>query len=811
MYHMKKRFLSGILAGVLLFGTAAPMPMTAKAAPVGRAEPQEIVIEKSMQGNPIAGFDENGDLLYAGDPSILVDGDTVYLYVGHDDQGSSGSYNMPNYYCYSTQDMKNWEFRGEIMNMKDVSWSDDSSAWAAQVIKYQDMYYLLYCAEKPGAGKHVGAAVSESPLGPFKDKGVLISPNDTRVQDYVLEDGQTVKDKYNAGKHDNGSSFGWEDIDPTAWIEEAEYSKDGEEHVYMGWGNTYPWMCELEIDGESIKVKDQDGDGKITQGMDKDLWYQDISGIPSIASNGNKNDMVTFTEAPYLYRRQDADGKYYGDYYLFYATHWREEMGYARSSDITSNKWEHGGVIMEPTATSDTNHPAVFNFKGHTYFIYHNGSLAGGMGQRRVICVEELFFDEDGSIPYIQETSTGLTGIASRIEDADGEPIAHEAFHNSLNNSEYPVSDKALSPKKVMMDAEADKADRMWEIKPGKSDKEKDSYVSIESYNKPGLYLRAVKDGDDYKVTLEHDINGNQKADSKGITAESDSMTFRTLKGFKGSGVTFESVAYPGYYLTSQDGELVLDDGTDARSCTFYVSGGKPMTKVSSVTAQKTKRSYLQGSPFSLDDLRLIVKYEDGTFRNPQGDLAFETNASQIDTGKTGSQTLKIQYSELDSESGKTNTKNLEIPITVFAMPSPIARDDVDAAQPLPAKDSVHTIGSLNYKVTMVDEENTDGTNGAVTLTGMKGNKSSVKIPDVVEIDGYTFKVSAIGSKAFFNKKKLKTITVGNYVTSIGKNAVKGIHKKAVFKVSADRYKAVKKQLKGSSGYKKTMKVKKGK
>lgn len=75
------------------------------------------------------------------------------------------------------------------------------------------------------------------------------------------------------------------------------------------------------------------------------------------------NDMVTFTEAPYLYRRQDAEGNYFGDYYLFYATHWREEMGYARSTDITSNKWTHGGVIMEPTATSDTNHPAIFNFR----------------------------------------------------------------------------------------------------------------------------------------------------------------------------------------------------------------------------------------------------------------------------------------------------------------------------------------------------------------------------------------------------------------------------------------------------------------
>ena len=48
------------------------------------AEIKEITIEKSKSGNPFLGFDKNGDLMYGGDPSILVDGDTVYAYVGHD-------------------------------------------------------------------------------------------------------------------------------------------------------------------------------------------------------------------------------------------------------------------------------------------------------------------------------------------------------------------------------------------------------------------------------------------------------------------------------------------------------------------------------------------------------------------------------------------------------------------------------------------------------------------------------------------------------------------------------------------------------
>ncbi len=40
------------------------------------------------------GFDEEERHSYGGDPSVLVDGDTVYCYVGHD-TSSNESYWMP--------------------------------------------------------------------------------------------------------------------------------------------------------------------------------------------------------------------------------------------------------------------------------------------------------------------------------------------------------------------------------------------------------------------------------------------------------------------------------------------------------------------------------------------------------------------------------------------------------------------------------------------------------------------------------------------------------------------------------------------
>ena len=39
----------------------------------------------------------------------------------------------------------NWKFEGTVMTMDTVDWAkDDVSAWASQVMKYNDKYYLYY-------------------------------------------------------------------------------------------------------------------------------------------------------------------------------------------------------------------------------------------------------------------------------------------------------------------------------------------------------------------------------------------------------------------------------------------------------------------------------------------------------------------------------------------------------------------------------------------------------------------------------------------------------------------------------------------
>lgn len=511
---MKKIFvlLLALVMALTMFGCGE------KPVQLNPGDPIEIA--KSLNGNPVGGFDGYGKLTYGGDPTVLVDGDTVYLYVGHD-VSATDAYVIPEYLCYSTKDLVNWIYHGVVLSMKDVKWADNNSAWAGQVAKHydaqagKDRYYLYYCSwdSTDGGRQSIGVAVSDSPTGTFTDLGSAL-----------------VK-----GSFTTDQTSTWNDIDPTVWIETDE---NGQEHIYLAWGNGKVYVCELN--GDMVSVKDIDGDGAVTFG-------KDVVSVKTPAS---------FTEAPWIYRRQDANGKFYGPYYMFYAYGWREQLAYATTEDLFSGEWDNTKVIMRPSATSNTNHPAVFDFQGKTYMIYHNGSLPGGSGFRRVACIVELKFNEDGSLNELVESAVGIAGTVSYLSLGDGDALTHEHFNNASSDVAYPYVGRKVGGSELSQYS----SDKYWEIVAGKADPSDPYLVSIESYNKAGLYLTAAADGS-VGLSQDHD------------KTFADAQTFRTVYGLDGNGgVSFESVAYPGKYLSIVDGVACLTDGSDVTVCSFNIA-----------------------------------------------------------------------------------------------------------------------------------------------------------------------------------------------------------------------------------------------
>ena len=118
-------------------------------------------------------------------------------------------------------------------------------------------------------------------------------------------------------------------------------------------------------------------------------------------------------------------------------------------------------------------------------------------------------------------------------------------------------------------------------------------------------------------------------------------------------------------------------------------------------------------------------------------------------------------------------------------------------------KGQTASVGKLKYKVSSAEKK-------TVTVIGsVKKTYTALAIPAKVQINGATYQVTRIADKAFRNQKKLKKITVkSKAIAKVGKNAFKGIHKKAVIKVPASKLNSYKKLFAGK-GQAKTVKIKK--
>ncbi|GAB3427656.1 hypothetical protein GCM10027516_33030 [Niabella aquatica] len=211
----------------------------------------------------------------------------------------------------------------------------------------------------------IGVGVADRPEGPYKD--ALGKP--------LL----TNKDCF-------ASTHSWACIDPAIFTDD-----DGQAWIF--WGNRECYYAKLkenmlEIDGE-IKHIQFDG--------------------------------FDFTEAPWVHQRN-------GWYYLTYATGFPEKTAYAMSRSI-NGPWEYKGILNEIAGNSNTNHQAIVDFKGSSYFIYHNGAIqTDGGSYSRSVCIDNLYYNADGTIKRIQMTTEG-------VEPVTGHNISEQVMGLGLNRA----------------------------------------------------------------------------------------------------------------------------------------------------------------------------------------------------------------------------------------------------------------------------------------------------------------------------------------------------------------------------------------
>jgi hypothetical protein len=345
-------FVSSLLSLALPLTFAAMTPPCACAqapaqgvrAAAGLPKPQIL----HSAGNPILA---DGSY-YSADPAPLVVGDTLYILAGRDETPVDvNDFIMNEWQIFATQDVASHEWKhypGILRPESLFSWAAAGHAYAGQIIQGSDKRYYLYAPVQEANTQNedpfaIGVAVSDSPLGPWKDahpSGPIISqsvPEQNKIQN----------------------------IDPTPYVDE-----DG--RVYIYWG-TFGQLRGIELAPDMVTPRG------------KEVAVKGLTG---------------FFEAPWFFKRK-------GTYYMIYSDNkagpdspctpavYHACIAYGTAASPLG-PWTYQRVILAPVS-STTSHPGAVEFKGKWYLVYHTADAKGGGHFRRSVAIDAMEWDDSVS------------------------------------------------------------------------------------------------------------------------------------------------------------------------------------------------------------------------------------------------------------------------------------------------------------------------------------------------------------------------------------------------------------------------------
>lgn len=272
---------------------------------------------------------------FSADPSVHFFNNKFYVYATNDQDNSGTYWDSTDWRLFSSADLKSWQDEGSFLDISVFKWAGETAkAWAPGAIERDGKFYFF----APVGGKQIGVAVSDKPFTGFKDllgKPLVETPRDTNA--------------------------GVEPIDPMAFID-----KDGQTYLYFG--TRIPKVVKLTPN---------------MQQLDGDIHDVVIKGFPE------DDKKKKYGEAPYLHEHN-------GTYYFTFSTGWPGQIVYATGNN-PMGPFTYRGVVFDYLPIS-TNHQAIIEKDGKSYFFYHDGSASGGGDHKRTIGFTELYYTEDGSI-----------------------------------------------------------------------------------------------------------------------------------------------------------------------------------------------------------------------------------------------------------------------------------------------------------------------------------------------------------------------------------------------------------------------------
>ena len=249
--------------------------------------------------------------------------------------------------------MKDWLF---FSSPDMINWTDHGTAFAAKDFRWSTgKAYASKIIEKDGRF-YFYAAVQHATI-----RGSAI--------------GVAVSDKLDRGFTDaRGSALITQDMLPPTNNEKANLDPtvliDDDGQAYIFWGNKTCYFSRL------------------------------TSNMTELEGNIEIIDLPQFEEGASIHKHNDW-------YYLAYGYGMPERVAYAISRSITG-PWQFKGILNDLAENCETNRPCIIDFKGKSYFFYHNGILQNGGSHRRSVCVDALYYNPDNTIKRVIMTRRGI-------------------------------------------------------------------------------------------------------------------------------------------------------------------------------------------------------------------------------------------------------------------------------------------------------------------------------------------------------------------------------------------------------------------
>ncbi|WP_235297461.1 glycoside hydrolase family 43 protein [Portibacter marinus] len=308
----------------------------------------------SSNGNPIT------DEWYA-DPEGAIFDSTYWIYPTYSDDYEK----QLHFDAFSSKDLINWQKHERIIDTSQISWLRQA-LWAPSIIEKNGRYWLFFGAndvQRPSRNGYdpnndinhyggIGIAVADQPAGPFED--YLGKP----LIDTFYNDAQPI------------DQFVFKDVDGTHYF------------FYGGWSH-----CNL---------------GKLNDDFTGFIPWEEGNLFKEITPEG-------YVEGPFMFLR---DGVYYFMWSEGGWTNGTYRVAYAMAESATG-PYERKGVILQTSegdiATGAGHHSVIQRLDNHEYImVYHRRPIPNEDRDHRVICLDKLEFNSDGTIKPVVMTWEGV-------------------------------------------------------------------------------------------------------------------------------------------------------------------------------------------------------------------------------------------------------------------------------------------------------------------------------------------------------------------------------------------------------------------